>query len=166
MLTWVAWSKTETECEWTHNVPEGRAWLRREDVGGNRSHWDTFPSHISSGIQGRIKYYMPSYCTLHRWANTILSVTKEQKSSWVSSVSEQRHKYDLIVVMFPSASVSWAVHMTSAALQCQAPNCTATAWGWMNRFLHGRDNETSVPMDTVSWLCSYRIPLRVLSVQS
>lgn len=134
-------SLTQERCRWKQDL----------------SHWDTFPSHISSGIQGCIKYYMPSYCTLHRWANTILSVTKEQKSSWVSSVSEQRHKYDLIVVMFPSASVSWAVHITSAALQCQAPNCTA----------HGLSLNEPLPPRTGQWnLCPHGHSKLALFIQN
>lgn len=124
---WVAWSNTETECEWTRKIPEGKSRLRRDDVGGNSISATKIYIPIPHQLRhpGTRDTPLWSYCTLHRWANTIVRVTKEQKSSWVSSVSEQRLKYDLIVVMFPSASVSWARHMTSAALQCQAPNCTA-----------------------------------------
>lgn len=105
--------------------PRGQSLTQERRCGWKQdlNHWNTFPTHIGSGIQGHIKYNMPvrSYCTLHGWANTL----NEQKSSWVSSLSEQTHKHDLILVMFLSASVSSGVRMTSAALQCHAPNCTA-----------------------------------------
>lgn len=84
------------------------------------NHWNTFPTHIGSGVQGHIKYNVPAR-SHPRWANTM----KEQKSSWVSSLREERHKHDLILVMFLSTSVSSEMRMTSAVLQCHAPDCTA-----------------------------------------
>lgn len=98
--------------------PRGQSLTQERRCGWKQdlNHWNTFPTHIGSGIQGHIKYNMParSYCTLHRWANTM----KEQKSSWVSSLSEERHKHDLILVMFLISILRGAYDISSAAVPC------------------------------------------------